>query len=111
MANSQRGEVAFRALDRDVVLVLDINALCEVEAELGVKVHELAQPGLKAIRALLWAGLQRHQPGASLQNAGDIIQDLGMVKAAEIVGDAFKLTFPEAAKGVAGPRKAPTRKR
>lgn len=111
MANAARGEVAFRALDRDWTLLLDINALCEAEDELGVKVHELAQPGLKAIRALLWAGLQRHQQGVTITQAGDIIQAVGMALAAEIVGEAFTLTFPEAAKGVAGPRKAAARKR
>jgi len=111
MANSARGEVAFRALDRDLVLLLDINALCDVEAQLGVKVHELTQPGLAAIRALLWAGLQRHHAGVNLQQAGDVIQELGMAKAAEIVGQAFMSAFPEAAPGAAHPRKAAARKR
>lgn len=111
MANPARGEVSFRALDRDWTLVLDINALCAAEDELGVKVHELTQPGLKAIRALLWAGLQRHHGGVAITDAGDMIQALGMAKAAEIVGEAFKLTFPEAATGASGPRKAPARKR
>ncbi len=111
MANAARGEVAFSALDQTWTLLLDINALCEAEDELGVKVHELAQPGLKAIRALLWAGLQRHHAGVTIQTAGDVIQDVGMARAAEIVGEAFKLTFPEAAPGTAGPRKAAARKR
>ena len=35
-------------------------------------VARLGQPSLRDLRALLWAGLQRHQPGTTLLMAGDL---------------------------------------
>ena len=87
MANSVRGEVAFEVEGRDYKLVLDFNALCEVEDVLGADGMDLARP--KAIRAIFWAALLRHHPDVTVQDAGDLIGALGLERAGEVVAEAM----------------------
>jgi hypothetical protein len=76
MANPVKGEVAFEVEGRDYKLVLDFNALCEVEDVLGADGMDLARP--KAIRAIFWAALLRHHPDVTVQDAGDLIGALAV---------------------------------
>ena len=79
MANPARGEARVRIGDRDFTLAYDLNALCEVELLLGMPLQSilerLAQPRLRDMRALLWAGLQRHHP-MSVAEAGDLLGEV-----------------------------------
>lgn len=87
MANPVKGEVAFEVEGQTYKLVLDFNALCEVEEVLGAGGMDLARP--KAIRAIFWAALLRHHPDVTVQDAGDLIGALGLERAGEVVAEAM----------------------
>ena len=113
MANHVKGEVAFEAQGQGgFVLLLDFNALCELEDQLPGLMDgtaEIRSP--KAIRAVFHAGLQTHQPGIDLLGAGRIIQAVGLDAAADLVRQAFEASFPTATggEGQSRPRKAPAK--
>ena len=87
MANPVKGEVPFEVEGKAYKLVLDFNALCEVEDVLGAGGMDLARP--KAIRAIFWASMLRHQPDVTVQEAGDLIGALGLEEAGRIVAEAM----------------------
>jgi hypothetical protein len=102
MANKAKGEVGFEVDGKSYTLVFSINALCELENQLGGDVANIAAAGFGGIkrystlRATFWAGLTDHHPNMTLQAVGKIINALGIQKADELAGEAFKLAFPPA---------------
>jgi hypothetical protein len=64
-----------------------LSDVCEVEEVLGAGGMDLARP--KAIRAIFWASMLRHQPGATVQDAGDLIGALGLEEAGRVVAEAM----------------------
>jgi len=98
MANALTGEVAFTVDGEEMILLIDINALCVVEDRLGKKtadiVGDLEAMGLSMLRTIFWAGLQDHRPGLSPKEAGKIIQQITPPKARELVMQAFIASFP-----------------
>lgn len=120
-ANPLKGEVAFPA-NPDVVgfeaggiLVLDFNALCALEEELGEKIEEIGAQALtspRMMRTVFRIGLEARHGGIEEADAGRLIQAIGMDKAALLAMKAFELSFPEAAsKGTADPLKAAAKTR
>lgn len=94
-----------RAGDRHRVRSLNrTRSFCEAEAVLSepisAVVARLGQPALRDLRALLWAGLQRHQPGTTLHMAGDLLGEAlrgGETAAAKFGGqiaDGIAQAFP-----------------
>jgi len=63
-------------LDKPRKLRFDINALSDAEEALGMGLGALmrSQMGVRAIRALLWAGLKWEDRGLTLEKTGDIVQ-------------------------------------
>lgn len=115
MANSVRGEVGFKAAGKTFTLLMSINALCELEGELDMKVEALGaamQGGadLVTVRAIFWAALQDHHPDLDLKAAGKLMTDLGLEASVDLIGKAFAAAFPDkvgaADAGASGPRKA-----
>lgn len=111
MANPLRGEVEFVQDGSTYVLVLDVNALCAAEALLGQKSQEIARAlalggHMSVLRGLLWAGLKRHH-NLALEEAGVLLQAMGLGQASAKMVEAMRLAFPEE-KGPAkpGPRRA-----
>lgn len=103
MANPHKGEVSFQAGDETFTLRFSANALAELEDALDKSVMEIAdlmqsEKGLriKTLRTIFWAGLLDHHEGVTEKRAGDIISDIGMGEAAEIIGRAFAAAFPAA---------------
>jgi hypothetical protein len=99
MVNPLRGELAFVQDGSTYTLVLDVNALCAAEALLNLKSHEigasLKEGGhLSALRGALWAGLKRHHD-LSVDEAGVLLQRIGVGRAAELMEQALKLAFPD----------------
>lgn len=91
----------------DYRLALDFNALCLLEDEvgpIGAAMEKIGQGSFKTVRALVWAGLQRHHAGSTLGDAGDIVGALGFDAAVEAVGAAMESAFP--AKSAEGKAKA-----
>lgn len=118
MANRFKGEVSFRAGDIEYTMRFSANALCELEDAIGMGVNavatQLADPSslrLKMVRSVFWAGLRDRHPDMTIKHAGDLITELSLTKAMELVSDAFTLAFAREAEahppqpGEAGPAK------
>lgn len=79
-------------------LVFDMNALCAAEDELGPLTSLLTDPktagSVRTIRSLIWAGLIRNHP-SSLEEAGDIIDEVGLEEAANAVRAAMQKAYPQ----------------
>ena len=119
-ANPLKGEVAFAAnpdvagFERGGILVLDFNALCALEEELGEKIEEIGEAALRSprmMRTVFRIGLEARHGGLDDRPVGQLIQAIGMDEAAQLALRAFELSFPEAAKdGDGDPPKAAARK-
>lgn len=116
MVNRIKGEVGFSVdeygLAGDYVLLLDFNALCDLEGDLPGLMDgtaEIKTPS--AIRTVFHAGLQAHHPEVSLRDAGNIIQALGIERAGDLVRQSFEASFSTAKGGEESnrPRKAPAK--
>lgn len=113
-ANPLKGEVDLVAGEESYVLALSINEIVKLEELLDVGIVEIAawfanpeQIRVGNMRATLWAGLQRHHPGLTLDDAGDIIAAAGLGPVVQKLGEAIQASFPEAAPaGEENPRKA-----
>jgi hypothetical protein len=95
MAGSIKGSVKFKAGGEDYTLLLDFNALCDLETDFPDIMNgkfELSSP--KAIRRVFQAGLAEHHPDISDRDAGALIHDLGLARAAELISDSFAASFP-----------------
>lgn len=89
-----KGEVGFEVEGTPYKLVLDFNALCDLEGELpGLMDGTVEIKSPKAIRAVFAAGLAKHHPALSLIDAGNLIQGLGIEKAGGFVAQAFAASF------------------
>lgn len=102
-----KGSVGFTAEGQGYTLLLDFNALCDLSEELPDLMsggQELTDP--RKIRTVFHAGLKRNHPGITLEQAGDIIQAVGIAEAADLLGKAFEASFgKEVGKAGAGPRR------
>lgn len=88
-------------------LAFDLNALCLAEdhvGPLGKAMGEMSEGSLKTVRALFWAGLQKHHPEVTLEIAGDIAGEFGFEAVSEAVGSGIESAFAKVPKG--GKRKA-----
>ena len=105
MPNRVKGEVGFEVEGQGYVLLLDFNALCDLEGSFpGIMEGKFELKSPSSIRKVFAAGLAEHHK-VSERDAGKLIQALGLERVGELVGEAFQASFPEAAKGDAGPRK------
>lgn len=105
MSANIKGEVPFEAIGETFRLVLDFNALCDLEGELpGLMDGSVEIKSPRAIRSVFAAGLARHHPEITVTVAGDIIQSIGIERAGELVASAFSASFGGGEK--ASPRKA-----
>jgi hypothetical protein len=112
MANKQVGDVPFTVGDEIYTLRLDVNALAEMEDALSTddkvvtsfQVMARAERGqISALRAVMWAGLRRHHPKITLDEAGDLIQRMGGPAGVEkTLKQATTAAMPESEEG---PRK------
>jgi len=113
MANPERGQVALTVGDRTYTVVLDMNALCELEELLstdarsvtaGEAILQAARGSFRHTRALIWAALRRFHPDVSVTDAGALIEAMGGPdQCLETIGKLRKASEPE---GDGRPRKA-----
>lgn len=109
MANPIKGEVEFEAGGKDYILLLDFNALCELEAEVPGLMDGTAEiKSPSTIRAVFHAGLAAKHPEIDLRGAGDVIHSIGLDAAGDLVRRSFEASFPPAKGGkeASDPRKA-----
>jgi hypothetical protein len=101
--------------ERTYWLEYDIDKMCLLEDLLDLDIEEITQQlvtntrvGFK--RAVLWAGLQNHQPGIDLKAAGELFTLPGSALVNGQIIAAINKAFPdpEAAEGAPGPQEAAT---
>lgn len=106
MANPHKGELAFEAGGKTYTLRFSTNAICELEdkldrsflsisGDLAKAVTEPDKVRFGTVRAIMWAGLRDHHPNLTVEEAGEIMTQVGgMLPAVGLVTDAFVLAFP-----------------
>jgi hypothetical protein len=91
--------------DSDRYLRITTNSQARYEDVMGETYLEgaarLARGSVKRVRAILYVGLL-HEPGITLEKAGDLIDDLGLMEAIRLAADAMKAANPELIKDNAG---------
>lgn len=109
MARIVKGEVPFEVGEERYTLLLDFNALCDLEDDFpGLMDGSAEIKSPKAIRRVFHAGLAAHHADVDERVAGAIIHELGLERAADLVRQSFEASFPTAGggEGKARPRKA-----
>lgn len=92
----------------DYTLRMDFNALCDAEEDFpGIMQGQLSLDTFRNIRTMIRHALVAHHAGLSDREVGAIIQDVGMAKAAEAVGEAMRASFPAEAGETENPQKTP----
>lgn len=101
MSNPTKGEVGFDADGKRWTLVYSVNALCALEDKLGAGAMMVAEQmanssnlRIATVRTLFWCGLRDHHPELTEADAGDIMTDIGITDAVDLVGKAFAAAFP-----------------
>lgn len=107
MANAVKGEVGFDFEGEAYRLVLDFNALCEIE---GVLRPGDDRNGPSSARATFWGALQRHHGTLSLADVGAMIARLTLPRVRQLIAEAYEVSGLNEVLGE-DPRKAPARKR
>lgn len=91
-----RGGVTFDALGEAREVRFTTNAICRLEERAGKSLEavlaDTAEPGRRtlAFRLLIWAGLG----GVTLEDAGDIMDEIGPVEVDRIIAEALRKAFP-----------------
>ncbi len=105
MANRELGEISFDVGDKTYTMKIDANALAEMEAALSTDTRSMTwQQALTlvergqvlAIRALLWASLRRYHRGITIEQAGDLVQQMGSSGVNKQLEAAVKAAMPTA---------------
>lgn len=106
MANRVKGEVPFKLGDREFILCFNHNALSELEdkldkgivsisAEMNRWKDEPERVRIKWVRALLWAGLQKHHPSLTVDDVGEMMSAAGGSEVMDAIGAAMQSAFSE----------------
>lgn len=127
MANRDKGEIDIQVDGTTYRLIMDINALIELEdlystPEKEVRFAELIphlmRGSLRHIRAAVWASLRAHHPEMTVEDAGRLIQAAGgLAGFAQHLKQLMNTTGPDArdatelSGGARRPRKAQAGKR
>ncbi len=111
MANQERGEVSFEADGKTWTMKIGTGAMCEIEAETGKSISEVGQAlenpktaSLTLMRAVFWGSLQHRHDQLTIRECNELIDDVGVQRVGELIGQAFQLAFP---KKPAVPKKDP----
>lgn len=109
MANPHKGEVSFKAGEKDYILSFSANALVELEEHLGFELDELIKKfadgkiKLAQMRVMFWQGLLDHHDGLSLDDTKAILKTLRPAEMGQLIGRAFALAMPSVPEDSAPP--------
>lgn len=112
MANRERGAVEIEAFDRTFTLRFSFNAMCEIEDHFDKSFDEVMtslntkHPRLTTLRGVLWGAMCENEPRPSLQNIGELVDELGAEAIGAAIGKAMEAAFPKSEDGAGNPRKA-----
>jgi len=104
MANRKTGEVVIEVEGQTYRLVLDMNALCELETVLSQPdqivtfTEALQKAGLGSafhIRAVMWAALREHHAEMSIKDVGVWITKVGLVNLSKHIGSMAATAVPD----------------
>lgn len=112
MANRRKGEVELVAGDDLYHLRFSTNAICSLEEELDIGINELGEKlsdprqfRISTFRSIVRSCLTTP---VTIEQAGEIIDKVGIAEVGKAVGLAFQVAFPDAAAGEQGNGKAAT---
>lgn len=104
MANHLAGEVEVKALGKTLTFRLGVNEMLELQSDLGLAdkddsflacFDEDKLRNLGVVRKIVRFGLKRDHPDLTLEEAGDIITELGLAKLQAVIKQALKWALPE----------------
>jgi hypothetical protein len=106
MSNAQKGEVTFEAAGKTFTFKLGTFAQAAIEAKTKQSIFKFFNRGaddfgVADMLTVFHAGLLRAHH-LTEDEVGDIIDELGMARVGEIIGEALKLAFGEVAENGAG---------
>jgi hypothetical protein len=116
MSNSIKGEVTIkRGTDKkELTMVLGVNQLIYLEEQLDSNVNSIVaqlsnSDSIKVglLRKIFFASLVKHQPDMTEDDAGDIMQEIGLDQAMTKITETIQAAFP---KVPANPQKPQQRK-
>lgn len=115
MANPQRGEKSFEAFGKTWTLRLDINALCALEDALGYGTDDLknkmtdpSAQKIRIMRTLMWAALTSRHSDITQEKAGEIIGEIGIPQAMDMLLGCLNASFEEKGNATNGGTARPT---
>ena len=104
--NARRGYVTFQADGKDYALRFGANQMAAAEDVLGLPfgqiIDKLNDPTGKTVRFGDLRALFAVAVGMKPEEAGDIMDAVGIAKASELLCDTIKAAFPDAAEDDAG---------
>jgi len=102
MTNAFKGDVAF-GLDHTLRYGTYAFALIEKEygkpfAQVAAKLEGMTPEKIEIglLNTIIWAGLQRHHPEMNMPEACDLIDEIGLQVAGEIMAEALSAALPSA---------------
>lgn len=101
MANIQKGEVSFKALEKDWTIKLGTNAMCEIEDATGLSINDIGNKlngesfNMKLMRTVFVSGMIEFHADIDERTVGNVIDDIGFDEAAKIMERAFVFATPE----------------
>lgn len=105
MANKVRGQIPADFEGEKINLILSTNSICELEDAAGLAIDEFLekfQPGakvrMKDLRLMFWALMLDERPGATVEDAGKLIDGL-RGDHDRIMTEAILAAFPDAQEG------------
>lgn len=114
MPNKLKGETHFRIGEETYRLLFDYEALCLIEDATDQAIEQVLLSvqrnslRLRTLRVFLWAGLQRHHPDVTREEAAGLILQSGIAAAQIHVAQAFAAAFPEPGEKDASPQETAT---
>jgi hypothetical protein len=84
--------------DRQLDFVLDLNAFSEIEdtyGSIGELMGKIDQGSMKAIRSILWAGLQNNENPPTEKEVGANIQLNQLEEYSKLIAQAMGVALPE----------------
>lgn len=104
MGNNARGTTTVKFRGDNLNLVLDINAMCELEDKTGLSIQKFLEGledesnvKIKDLRLIAWAMMLGQLPGSTEHDAGELLRDMGP-EFGDIITEAIQRSFPEASK-------------
>lgn len=101
MANKFRGQVSKKVGNLEYVFVINTNAICRIEDHLKAPFSsvisdlESGSVSFKVLRTLIYEAALKHHPDFTESKAGDLMDEMGVPAAGELLGECVKAAFPE----------------